>query len=165
MTRIHSHRRALLALIAATVALASAPRAEAGHGYGRYKHDRDRGCGDQRWVAESHACAPYPVAAGYCAEPVAAYAPPCALTVSGVSISFAGNLGGVAIGGLYQRALPAGYAYVDPYCGDHFVSLAQYSAHARYHHHPARARLVHLQRPLPESYRSWAMRSEGDHEH
>jgi hypothetical protein len=44
-------------------------------------------------------------------------------------------LGGVNLGFAFTNAVPAGYAYYDPYCGREFYSVAEYHSHLGYHPH------------------------------
>ena len=114
-------------LLAALVATAAAPGAEARHGgWRRYKDVPSCGGGAH------HVFAPTRV--------VEVRGPSC-----GVS-SLAGFIGGLALGAVLSSPSPPpdDYYYFDPYCGERFASLEIYRDHLRYHRHPRIARVIEI---------------------
>ncbi len=142
---------ALAAALAAGL-LATAGPALAGHAYGHERHEwRERhGYFERRW------CPPPP--------PRVVYRAACPPTVfvrpaSGLSVTFSGVFGPVAIGARVDRPLPWGYAYADPYCGITFDSLTGYAEHC-WHQHPAVAEVVRMRGPCERH--DWIARGGDD---
>ena len=145
---------ALAATLAAGLVSIASP-ARAGHAYGheraawRARHVRYV---EPRWYPPP---APPRVVYREVACPTTVWVRPA----SGLSVSFSGMLGNVAVGGRYDRPLPYGYAYEDPYCGITFDSLAGYTQHA-WHHHPAVAEVVAMRGPCERH--DWVARYADD---
>jgi len=116
----------LAAVLAASLVSLSSP-AIAGHAYGRHAHGH---CGHDRVVVRTWCPPPARVIYRPAVCPPRVWVDPS----NGLSVSFSGYLGGVAVSGRYDRPLAYGYAYEDPYCGVTFESLEGYAEHCRYHH-------------------------------
>ena len=151
-------RLVLVTLMAATLVAFAAPAcADRGHDRGRHRgpDQRDREITYSGWRAMASAVRHAPPA--YCPPPARgvvqapACPPPAYRAPSGIHLSFSGVVGGVGIDADYQRALPGGEAYYDPYCNVTFHSLAGYAEHCWNNQHPAEAQVI----PAPANCERW----------
>jgi hypothetical protein len=53
-------------------------------------------------------------------------------------------IGGANLNLAFSNYAPAGYVYVDPYCGEEFYSVTEYRQHLGYSHHSAVLRCVYV---------------------
>lgn len=155
-----SIRNAALAAVLAAGLVTLASPARAGHAHG---HARPEWRARHGWYAGTHACPPrrvvvVPQRVVY--RPVACPTTVWVRPASGLSVTFSGVFGNVAIGGRVDRPLPYGYAYADPYCDITFDSLSGYAEHC-WHQHPAVAEVVAMRGPC-ERHDWYAVGDDGE---